>query len=107
VRRILGRMSGTGALAVACSALISVSGAEPSSKAANDLVALMKARHLDAVAIEDPRTPERFIAAMLIPDVQLLVVGAKTTASAYLRAQIAAQQYRDAYSSINSYAVST
>jgi hypothetical protein len=44
---------------------------------------------------------------MLIPDVQLLVVGAKTTASAYLRAQIAAQQYRDAYSSINSYAVST
>jgi hypothetical protein len=45
-------MSGTGALAVACSALISASGAEPSSKAANDVVTLMKARHLDAVAIE-------------------------------------------------------
>src|SRR5687768_18244563 len=48
--------------------------AEPSTEAANTLVSLMKTRSLDAVAVQDPQAPDRFIAAMLVPGVQLLVV---------------------------------
>ena len=79
--------------------------ANPSTEAANTLVSLMKARSLDAVAVQDPQDPDRFIAAMLVPGVQLLVVAAKSTAPEYLRTQLAQQQYREVYSALFSAAV--
>ncbi|MEO8075515.1 MAG: hypothetical protein ABI818_04245 [Acidobacteriota bacterium] len=80
-------------------------GAGTSSKAASELVALMKSRNLDAIAAPDPEQQDRFVAALLIPDVQLLVVGATTTAPAYLQSQLAQHLYRDAYSTLQSAAV--
>lgn len=76
-----------------------------SSDAASALVSLMKAQGLDAIAVQDPADPERFVAAMLVPDVQLLVVAAKSTAPEYLRTQLAQRQFRDAYSALFSGAV--
>jgi hypothetical protein len=45
------------------------------------------------------------VAAMLIPDVQLLVVAAKSTAPGYLAAQIAQRQFGEVYSTLNATAV--
>jgi hypothetical protein len=39
-----------------------------------NLASLMAARQLDAVAAQDPESPDRFVAALLMPDVQLLIV---------------------------------
>ena len=75
---------------------------EPSSKAAGELVAAMKSQGLDAIAAEEAGDPGRFVAAMLVPGVQLLVVSAKSTAPDYIRTQLAQQQYREVYSTLQS-----
>ena len=80
-------------------------GPEQSPKAAEGLVGLMKSRQLSTVAATDPQNPGRVIAAMLIPDVQLLVVGAKSSASPYLESQIAQGQFAEVYAVLNSTAV--
>jgi len=85
--------------------LAAAAGPAQSPKAATELVSLMKARGLSTVAATDPQNPGRLVAAMLIPDVQLLVVGAKSTAAPYLEAQIGQGQYADAYAVLNSTAV--
>jgi hypothetical protein len=87
-------------------ALAVATGAAPTSAdAAGTLVSLMRAQGLDAVAVQDPDDAERFIAAMLVPDVQLLVVAAKSTAPEYLRSQLEQRRYRDAYGALFSGAV--
>jgi len=80
-------------------------GPEQSPKTATGLVSLMKSQGLSAVAATDPTDPGRVVAAMLIPDVQLLVVGARSTATPYLEAQIAKGEYGDVYATLNSTAV--
>ena len=76
-----------------------------SASAVHDLVAEMTEHHLDAIAAEDPEHAGRFVAALLMPGVQLLVVSAEIPARDYLVAQIAREQYRDAYSTVQSAAV--
>ncbi len=78
---------------------------ERSSNVAAQLVQLMQEQKLDAYAAEDPQVPGRFVAAMLVPDVQLLVVAAETTAPHYLRAQLAQRNYREVYVTLHSSAV--
>jgi hypothetical protein len=85
--------------------LATASGAEPSSQTATTLVTLMKSRNLDAFAAPDPETPDRFVAAMLVPGVQLLVVAAKSTSPDYMKSQLAQQQYRDVYAALHASAV--
>jgi hypothetical protein len=53
--------------------------------------------HLEAIAAVDPSVPDRFVAALLFPDVQLLVVAGRYPAADALRAQLAARQYKDVY----------
>jgi len=91
----------TGSAGIAAGA----TGPEQSPKAAEGLVGLMKSRQLGTVAATDPQNPGRVIAAMLIPDVQLLVVGAKSSASPYLESQIAQGQFAEVYAVLNSTAV--
>jgi hypothetical protein len=74
---------------------------QPSSALAGDLASLMTARQLEAVAAVDPDSPGHFVAALLIPDVQLLVVSAQYPAPAELQAQLAQQQYRDVYTALH------
>jgi hypothetical protein len=74
---------------------------ETSSKAAGELVGLMTSRNLQAIAAEDPASPGRFVAAMLVPDVQLLAVAGSSTSPDYLRAMIAQGNYSEAYSTLH------
>jgi hypothetical protein len=73
--------------------------AEParSTGLAVELTELLTARGLDAIATVDPETPDRFVAALAFPKVQLLVVGSTYPVPALMLQQIAAKQYRDAY----------
>ena len=66
-----------------------------------ELTALMTERHLDALAAQDPESPGRFVAALLIPNAQLLVVSAQYPAPAELQAQLAQKNYRDVYAALH------
>jgi hypothetical protein len=72
-----------------------------SSAQAGKLAALMTARHLDAIAAQDPESPNRFVAALLIPDVQLLLVAAEYPATSELQQQLAQRNYRDVYAALH------
>ena len=58
---------------------------------------LMTDQRLEAIAVPDPAAPDRFVAAMLVPDVQLLVVGGRYPAPDYLKYLIGQRDYRGAY----------
>jgi phosphomannomutase len=68
-----------------------------SAALAKELSSVMTAAGLDAIAVEDPEEPGRFIAAMLIPNVQLLMVTARHSSPDYVTWQIGQKQYRDVY----------
>lgn len=85
--------------------LSAAAGGAPSSSAASSLVSLMKSKGVDAVAVQDPTEPDRFVAAMLVPEVQLLVVAAKSRAPEYVRDQLRQHQYREVYAGLFSGAV--
>ena len=64
---------------------------------AAELGGLLAQHGLDSVAAADPAAPDRFVAAMAFPTVQMLVVSAKYPSPAILQQQIAAKAYRDVY----------
>jgi hypothetical protein len=68
-----------------------------SAPLARQVSSAMTAARLDAIALQDPEEPGRFIAAMLIPDVQLLMVSARHSSPEYIAWQIGQKQYRDVY----------
>jgi hypothetical protein len=72
-----------------------------SSALVGDLASLMTERQLEAMAAQDPESPDRFVAALLMPDVQLLIVSAQYPAPAELQAQLAQQKYRDVYTALH------
>lgn len=71
-----------------------------SSAIAGELTTLMTNQHLDTIAAQDPEHPDRFVAALLIPGAQLLVVSATYPTPAELQAQIAQKNYRDVYAAL-------
>ena len=75
--------------------------AQQSPALVGNLASLMTARQLDAVAAQDPESPDRFVAALLMPDVQLLIVSAQYPTPAELQAQLAQQKYRDVYAALH------
>jgi hypothetical protein len=68
-----------------------------STSAARNLVQRLEARHIDTIAVADPQTPGRFIAALYVAPSQLLVVGARHPNTDALAAAIREKRYRDVY----------
>lgn len=68
-----------------------------SAALAKELSSVMRAAGLDAIALQDPEEPGRFIAAMLIPDVQLLMITARHSSPDYVTWQIGQKQHREVY----------
>jgi hypothetical protein len=64
---------------------------------AAELQAAMEEKKLEAIALPDPGTPGGFIAVLLIPKVQLLVVAARHPSVDYVTYQIQQKKYRDVY----------
>ena len=71
----------------------------------SELVTAMTTQKVTAFAVEDPTTPTRFVAALLFPETQLLIVGAASTSADYIKAQIAQKQYAEVYAALNASAV--
>jgi hypothetical protein len=64
------------------------------------LAALMAERQLDSLAAKDPQDPGRYVAALLFPGVQLLLVSAQYPVGAEIDAQLAQRNYRDVYAAL-------
>lgn len=80
--------------------------AQPRSPAlVKSLVDQMSAQHLDAFAARDPNAPDRIVAAMLFPGVQLLVVSARYPSPAALDPSFANKDYRDVYKALQGSAI--
>jgi hypothetical protein len=72
-----------------------------SSDLAREVAALMTQRQVDSFAAQHPEAPNRFIATLLIPDVQMLVVSADYPAPADLQALLASKNHRDVYAALH------
>jgi hypothetical protein len=73
-----------------------------SAELAGDLVKLMEQRNLDTVAAAHPTEPGRFIAAMHIKGVQLLVITGRYSAPALMKENLLKRDYRQVYLDLNS-----
>ena len=71
-----------------------------SSILVNQLVATMSALKLDVIAAKDPEDPGRFIAAMVFPGVQLLVVSSRHQSLDYVTAQLGKRDFREVYDAL-------
>ena len=88
------------ALVLLVATLVAAAPVDRASHSATIATALAKAlseHKLDAVAAQDPDEPDRFIAALLFTDSQLLVVSARHASPSLLKARLAHKQYRDVY----------
>jgi hypothetical protein len=68
-----------------------------SAALATQLTAALTEQKLEAAAAQDPDEPDRFVAALLFGNSQLLVVSARHGAPSTLQARLAHKQYREAY----------
>jgi hypothetical protein len=88
------------AVALICAGGIHV-GAESvpsaSSALAHSLSEVLTTKKLDAIAARDPSEAGRFVGALLVPGLQLLVVSAVHPSAAALDQRIAMHNFRDAY----------
>lgn len=71
---------------------------ESSGTLAKELTAALSPRQFDAFAAKDPAATDTFVAALVYPGVQLLVVSARHPVPAQIDALLAARDYRGAYS---------
>ena len=67
---------------------------------ARELTGMMVDQKLGAVAIKDPDTPDRFVAALVFPDVQLLVVSARYPVPSILEDELMKRQYQEVYAAL-------
>lgn len=74
-----------------------------------ELASLLAAKATGAgprfIAAEDPADPSRFVAAMLLPDLQLLLVSAAYRAPVLLRERVLTRKYQDAYQDLQAASV--
>ena len=71
--------------------------APQSAALVKQFVAAMQTLRLDAIAAPDPADPDRVVAALVYPGVQLLVASAAHESLPFLKTEIAARHYRDVY----------
>lgn len=57
------------------------------------------------IAAEDPADPSRFVAAMVLPDLQVLLVSAAYRAPVLLRERVLTRKYQDAYQDLQAASV--
>jgi hypothetical protein len=76
-----------------------------SSPLAREVVKLLEQSQLAAIAAKDPDQPDRFVAALYIPGVQLLVIAARYSAPSLLNERIWKKEYREVYIDLSSASV--
>jgi hypothetical protein len=103
----LGRSSAL-ALVVALGAAVVLTAQAPtappaaSTAKAKELVALLQAKKLEAIAARDPAQAGRFVAALLIPNVQLLAVSSSYSRPLDIEYYLYQKDFMSAYVNLNS-----
>jgi hypothetical protein len=97
MRRPATRIACLALLAAAVPAVVRAQNPAPSPQLAKQLVEVMTSQKLDALAVRDPASPDRAIAALAFPNSQLLVVSATYPDPAGLDALLTNKMYRDVY----------
>jgi hypothetical protein len=77
------------------------SGAAASAAKVKELIALMQSKKLEAIAAKDPEGSGRFVAALHIPGVQLLVVSAAYSKPSELDSRLYYKDFMNAYVDLN------
>ena len=77
------------------------SSASASAAKAKELGELMKSKNLTVFASRDSAAPDRFVAVTLIPDVQILLVGAAYTRPSDIEYYMYKKDYLSAYQNLN------
>ena len=100
--KIIGRAAGIGLLVVGCAAAAQAQPSDAnrtlqSPALAAELQTVLAEKGIDAIATTDPDAPDRFIAILAFPKVQLLAVAARPSSADYIKWQIGQKQYRQAY----------
>jgi hypothetical protein len=72
-----------------------------SAPVAKELSALLSQQKLDAIAAKDPDTPDRFVAALYFPDVQLLVMSGRYPVPVLLQQQLDRKNYSEIYADLS------
>lgn len=78
--------------------------AQDTSQLVSELVQLLNASQLDAIAAKDPDSDDLFVAALSFPG-QLLVVWSRYEVPLYVNEKIANQDYREVYLDLNGAAI--
>ena len=99
-------------LAVAVMAGVTVRAQAPSAATesgakAKELAALLQAKKLEAFAARDAMQPGRYVAAIVVPGVQLLVVSASYSRTNDIEYSLYNKKFQDAYLDLKSGALST
>ena len=81
--------------------------ASASSAKAKELMSLMMTKKLEAFAVKEPDTADRFIAVMAVPNVQLLLVSASYSRPTDIEYYMYQKEYVNAYKNLKSGALST
>jgi hypothetical protein len=72
-------------------------GADESEALVGELTSLLERASLDSIAARTDESADSFVAALYMPDQQLIVVGAKYAVPALLNEKILNRKYRDVY----------
>lgn len=99
--RALGHRLGAGLLAVLLSAVPALAQESASASVAAQLVAALDAAKLQNVAAKDPAAPDRYVAALYLPGLQLVVISGKYAAPPLLDQRLANREYREVYVELN------
>ena len=99
-------------LAVVLLASVTVRAQAPSSASesgakAKELASLLQAKKLEAFATRDAMQPGRYVAAIIVPGVQLLVVSASYSRTNDIEYSLYNKKFQDAYLDLKSGALST
>jgi hypothetical protein len=84
---------------------VAAAGAQAQSKSAPavaELVRRLEEAKLQYIAAKDPSDPNRFVAAVHFPGIQLMVISARYAAPALLNEKLLGRRYQDAYVDLNS-----
>jgi hypothetical protein len=91
-----------GIAVLASASLLSAAQDSKSAPGAKELCQVLDSAKLEAIAAADPSAPGTFVAAIYIPETQLLVVSAKYAAPSLLADKIAAGDFRGVYMDLHS-----
>jgi len=78
-----------------------------STAKAKELSAMMKGKNIDSFAVREGQSPNRFVAVMLVPDVQLLLVSAVYSRPTDIEYRIYQKDYAQAYRDLRSGALAS